>query len=273
VAQIAQFAGIDGRTAGKLLKNSQTIGLVECIDGTGYTLSVAYPYKGTDQQKRDVVREALVNLPLLASVRQFLNLHDSLEVALRKAATIAGIRDLDPANLTPLIKWANQLEALKPGLVHDDLLESAEAAKKQRHRTDKTKRVAFLSHSSVDKPFIRQLATDLTAAGISVWLDEQKIRVGDSIPDQIAQGLAESDFFVVALSRQSSASEWVKHELNTALVSAITERRVKVLPAKLDDVEMPLSLGGTLYADFSKSYKDGLRALLDAMKDKPDVEQ
>ena len=71
-----------------------------------------------------------------------------------------------------------------------------------------TKRIAFISHSSKDKPFIRKLVADLTAEGVSVWLDEQRIRVGDSIPERIGQGLAESDIFLIALSENSVGSDW-----------------------------------------------------------------
>jgi hypothetical protein len=152
--------------------------------------------------------------------------------------------------------------------VHEDLLESAEAAKEARHKTDEKQRIAFLSHSSHDKPIIRQLATDLTAAGIGVWLDEQRIRVGESIPDSIALGLAESDFFVIALSQHSAQSEWVKRELSSALVNEISKRKVKILPIKLDDVPVPDVFGEKKYADFTKSYKDGLRELIAAIKDK-----
>jgi hypothetical protein len=268
VGQVAQFAGIDARTAGKLTKNSLTIGLIESVDGKGFLLRAAYPHKGTDEQKRAVVREALVNMPLLKLVRQFLALGNKMDEALRKAATVAQIRDFEPADLTPLIKWATQLQALQPGLVHEDLLESAEAAKEARHKTDEKQRIAFLSHSSHDKPIIRQLATDLTAAGIGVWLDEQRIPVGESIPDSIALGLAESDFFVIALSQHSAQSEWVKRELSSALVNEISKRKVKILPIKLDDVPVPDVFGEKKYADFTKSYKDGLRELIAAIKDK-----
>jgi hypothetical protein len=88
--QVAQFAGIDPRTAGKLLKNAVQIGLVDIV-GTGYVLVLPYPYKGSPDQKQAVVKEALVRLPLLTSVRQFLRLGDTMEAAVRKAATIAGI--------------------------------------------------------------------------------------------------------------------------------------------------------------------------------------
>lgn len=143
--QVAQFAGIDPRTAGKLLKNAVQIGMVDAV-GTGYVLVLPYPYKGSQEQKQAVVREALVRLPLLTSVRQFIRLGDKTEVALRKAATIAGISPFVPADLNPLLEWAQSLGALQPNLVAEDLVDAAETKKQIRHRENKDQRVAFLSH-------------------------------------------------------------------------------------------------------------------------------
>ena len=263
--QVAQFAGIDPRTAGKLLKNAVQIGLVDIV-GAGYVLVLPYPYKGSQEQKQAVVKEALVRLPLLTSVRQFLRLGDKTDAALRKAATIAGISPFVPTDLNPLLEWAQSLGALQPSLVAEDLVDAAETKKERRHQEAKDQRVAFLSHSSADKTFIRQLAADLTANGISVWLDEQRIRVGDSIPEKIAQGLAESDYFLIGMSQKSSESAWVQKELNNALMSEVQRRKVHIMPLKLDDTPMPPIIADKRYADFSKSYKAGLEELLTALK-------
>lgn len=263
--QVAQFAGIDPRTAGKLLKNACQIGLADLL-GNGYVLVLPYPYKGSQEQKDAVVREALVRLPLLTSVRQFLRLGDKSDVALRKAATIAGIVPFAPADFNPLLTWAQSLDALRPDLVAEDLVDAAASSKAQRHHTDKTRRIAFLSHSSLDKPFIRQLAADLTANGIDVWLDEQRIHVGDSIPEKIAQGLAGSDFFLIGISQQSINSPWVNKELNNALVTEVQRRKVHILPLKLDDSPMPQIIADKKYADFSTSYKTGLDDLIIAIR-------
>lgn len=265
-AQVAQFCGIDPRTAGKLLKNSCQIGLIEPLSSTTYVLAQPYPYKGSIEQKQAVVREALVRLPVLTGARQFMRLGDKIDVALRKAATIAGYAPFVPSDLAPLIEWAQSLGALRPDLIAEDLVDAAESQKEARHRSDRARRVAFLSHSSADKPFIRQLAADLTANGIDVWLDEQRIRVGDSIPEKIAQGLAESDYFLVCISKNSANSEWVKRELNNALVSEIQRRKVHVLPIRLDDAEMPHIISDKLYANFSTSYKMGLETLLSTLR-------
>jgi hypothetical protein len=267
-AQVSQFAGVDPRTAGKLLKNSITIGLVDSVDGEQYRLKLAYPFKGSLDQKRAVVREALVRMPLLTNVRQFLTLGERLEAAIRKAATVVQVTNYDSTSIAPLIKWAQELKALEPGMVVEDLLQGAVEAKEQRHREDTGSRVAFLSHSSKDKPIIRQIASDLTAEGITVWLDELRVHVGDSIPDQIAQGLAEADFFLIALSENSVQSEWVRRELNQALLKEIEKRKVVIMPLKLSDCEIPSLIKDKKYADFSKSYREGISALLHSIKAK-----
>jgi len=265
VSEVSQFAGIDPRTGGKLLKNGITIGLGESVNGDRYSLLVAYPHKGDLEQKKAVVREALVRMPLLKNVRQFLKLGDSLDSSLRKAAAVQKVENYDAGALTPLLDWAKQLNALDPSLDVERLLDTAEVEKETRHRKEAAKRVVFLSHSSKDKPIIRQLATDLTASGVTVWLDEQNLRVGDSIPEGIAQGLAESDFFLIALSEHSVSSEWVKRELNSALMDAIAKRKVKVLPILLSPTEIPSVIRDLKYADFTKSYKAGLAELLTAI--------
>ena len=261
----AQFANVDPRTAGKLLKNASLINLVDKI-GDGYVLTTGYPYKGTLEQKQEVVRAALVRFPLLMNVRQFLQLGEKIEDASRKAAVLAGVQAYDHAKFKPLLKWAESLNALRPGLVPDDVLESADQNREERHQRESTRKIAFLSHSSKDKPLIRQLAADLTENGIEVWLDEQRIRVGDSIPEKIEQGLAQSDFFLIALSEKSVDSAWVSKELNQALMKEVDKRDIKILPLKLDHVDTPGIISDKLHADFSESYKAGLNTLLRAMQ-------
>jgi hypothetical protein len=270
VKQISQFANIDPRTAGKLLKNSVSIGLIDCLNDSSYSLRLPYPFKGPIDQKRAVVKEALIRMPLLQSVRQFLSLRESLDKALRKAATIQGVENFDTRALSPLVLWAQELKALEPGMIVEDLLKDAEVSKQLRHKNHATERVAFLSHNWKDKPVIRQIAADLSAQGITVWLDEQRIHVGDSIPEKIAQGLAQSDFFLVALSEHSAGSDWVKRELSNALVQEISKRKISILPLKLSPCEIPALISDKKYADFSKSYREGFDELIEAIKAKQD---
>lgn len=109
----------------------------------------------------------------------------------------------------------------------------------------------FLSHSSKDKFFARELAARLQAKGVKVWLDEVELRVGDSLTQKIGSAIEENDYLAVVLSRHSVNSEWVQKELQVALQKEFREKRVVVLPLLLEPVEMPPFLRDKLYADFS----------------------
>jgi hypothetical protein len=263
---IAQYANLDPRTAGKILKNARLIGLVQLPDDDTYVLAQPYPYKGTLDEKRNVVREALLKHPLIRSIRQFMGLGNNLEDAMRKASTVGGEMNYDKSAVAPLISWANSEKVLDLGLRVEVLVNEAVAAKEVRHAEHEHERVAFISHSTKDKPFVRKLASDLVASGVKVWLDEQNILVGDSIPEKIAQGLAESDFFLIVVSENSVNSAWVKRELNNAIVHEIERRNVIVLPIRLDGAKMPDTINDKLYADFSKSYEEGLEKLIRSIK-------
>jgi hypothetical protein len=208
---IAQFAGIDGRTAGKILKNARLVGLVQSPDNNTYVLSQPYPFKGTKEEKQNVVREALLRHPLIRNIRQFLALDNDLQNAMRKAATVAGEKDYDRVAIAPLVAWATSAKVLDLGVRVEKLVNDAVAAKEVRRSEHAQERVAFISHSTKDKPFVRKLAADLVASGVKVWLDEQRILVGDSIPEKIAQGLAESDFFLIVVSHFFVGQEGAEH--------------------------------------------------------------
>jgi hypothetical protein len=123
--QISQFAGIDPRAAGKLLLNCLTIGIVQRVTEDTYALALPYPYKGSQEQKTAVIREALVRMALLQQLRQFITLGDNTENALRKAATVIGVTNFDARAFAPLMKWGKQLDVIRPRLIVEDLVDQA----------------------------------------------------------------------------------------------------------------------------------------------------
>jgi hypothetical protein len=206
--QISQFTELDSKTTLQLLKNGMVLGLLDSFNGELYSLVPPYPFKGSLAQQRAVVRESLVRMPLLTNVRQFLCMEETLDASLRKAAMVQRIEHFDPEQLAPLLKWAKALKALEPGIVLEDLYEESAEAKRERNAKHRKKRVVFLSHNSKDNPIIRQIATNLTTAGIFVWLHEQRVRAVKSIAEKIAQGLVESDWFLIGLSQDAVQSPW-----------------------------------------------------------------
>jgi hypothetical protein len=114
-----------------------------------------------------------------------------------------------------------------------------------------SRRSVFLSHNYADKPFVRRLALDLENQGITCWLDEAEIKVGESLIEKIRAGIDNVDFVVVVLSPDSVESPWVQREVDVAMNQEIRGRRVKVLPLIYRKCDPPGFLLGKRYADFS----------------------
>lgn len=127
----------------------------------------------------------------------------------------------------------------------------------------------FLSHSHADKRFVRQLADDCEQRGLSVWVDEAELLVGDSLLQKIQEAIDRTRFFAAVVSQHSIDSSWVQRELEQALESEISSRLVKVLPILLGHPSpVPGFLRAKLYADFSawpedqQQYKNSLMLLV-----------
>lgn len=265
---LRQFSDRDSRTVKKVLKNCIHLGIVEQKQqeeqSSFFNLLIPYPYNGTAAKKNDALKEALLKMPLVTNLREFLKLGNSMTDSLRKASTVNGIPNYKEEYFLPLLKWAKELNVLKVEQAEDLIKEKVkEKVERQNNSGDV---VVFLSHSSKDKKFIRRLAADLESHGIGVWLDEQQIHVGDSINDKISQGLADSDYLLIVLSEDSVNSEWVKKELNSMMMQEIQAKKVKVLPIKLSNCTIPYLLADKKYADFMVSYADGLKEVLRAVQ-------
>lgn len=125
----------------------------------------------------------------------------------------------------------------------------------------------FISYSHRDVKFVRRLRSDIRAATPNVWVDEQELKVGDSISESISNGLAGSDYLVVVLSKNSIKSRWVRLELASALSEELSGRGIVVLPAQIEDCKVPILLRDKLSADFRSDYHRGLQQLLDVLED------
>ena len=121
----------------------------------------------------------------------------------------------------------------------------------------------FVSHSSENKPFVQELVHELTKHDVNVWFDELELQVGDSIVEKISEGLKTGGHLIVVLSRASVASQWVRAELNAALMQELSGKGTRVLPVLIEDCEPPPLLRDRLYADFRSGFQDGLEKLLE----------
>lgn len=70
----------------------------------------------------------------------------------------------------------------------------------------------FLSHSSKDKAVVRPLAERLRADGLNMCFDQRQIRLSDSIPTKIKEGLERSRVLVLCISTNAFWSGWAQLE-------------------------------------------------------------
>lgn len=122
------------------------------------------------------------------------------------------------------------------------------------------KQLVFLSHSSLDKPFVRELDRAIRVLGIQTFLDERDIRIGDDIPTRIYEGIEAATHLCYVLSSSSVKSSWVIDELSTAKMREKDEHGLVILPILIEDVKIPLAVRSRRYADFRK-YVVGQRML------------
>lgn len=98
--------------------------------------------------------------------------------------------------------------------------------------------LVFLSHNRKDKPFSRRLAAGLAAHGISVWFDEWRIELGQSITGRISDGLATCTDFLLMWSSAAANSPWVARELEAGLYAAVSAGK-RIIPLCRDDTPLP----------------------------------
>lgn len=109
-------------------------------------------------------------------------------------------------------------------------------------------REIFISYNWKDKELARMFAKELQNKNIAVWIDEGEIKLGDSLIQKIREGIDQVKFVLALISKNSINSEWVKKELEIAINQEISNKRVKVLPIIVGDVQPPGFLLGKMYA-------------------------
>jgi hypothetical protein len=111
----------------------------------------------------------------------------------------------------------------------------------------------FISYSHKDKRIARSLARALRDQGLKVWIDQGELRTGDSIISRIASAIHKVEYIVPLVSANSVSSVWCKKEIALAVHRGLKQGGIRMLPLRLDDVEMPASLQDVMYLQVDSS--------------------
>jgi hypothetical protein len=124
----------------------------------------------------------------------------------------------------------------------------------------------FISHSSIDKDFVRGLAVDLSARGHQPWFDEWEILAGDSIMEKVSAGIEDADFLIVVLSMAAVESSWVEREWQAKYWDEVNKRSTIVIPVLKDKCNVPVLLRSKKYVDMREdNYAIGLDELVSSI--------
>lgn len=98
----------------------------------------------------------------------------------------------------------------------------------------------FISHSSQDDAFVRELRLALKDHGQHGWIDSRELRGGDPLWSEIQAAIDAASAYAVIVSPDSLQSNWVGKELRHAL--AVRDQRGKdkfpVIPLSLNDTKL-----------------------------------
>lgn len=134
----------------------------------------------------------------------------------------------------------------------------------------------FISHASEDKEAVATpLAKHLEALGVTFWLDSLELRIGDSLRRKIDDGLANSRFGVVVLSRPYLSKGWTQYELD-GLVTRSVSGEQNLLPIWHDITRDEVKAASPSLVDkvalltAAMSIEDIARQIADVVADQPD---
>ncbi|MFC7381856.1 toll/interleukin-1 receptor domain-containing protein [Sphaerisporangium rhizosphaerae] len=124
----------------------------------------------------------------------------------------------------------------------------------------------FVSHRSADLDEAVKLSMELRKRGHTVWLDEWKIDIGDSIVERINEGLTGSNNLVLCYSGTGSVSPWIGREWMSALARRLNGADIRLLPVRLTGGEPPAILADLKYVDLVADWPGGVDTLCRAIR-------
>ena len=141
----------------------------------------------------------------------------------------------------------------------------------------------FISYSSPDREFVKQLHDDLQKKDMRCWYAPEGVTIGEERRISLNETIRRFDKLLLILSEHSVNSQWIREEVKAALrreleLKQMTDRVQQVLfPIQLDDALMEANTGWSNLIkkshnvfDFSNweidsSYRKGVEELVGAL--------
>jgi len=101
----------------------------------------------------------------------------------------------------------------------------------------------FISYAHQDEIMVKRLYTDLRKNNVLCWFAPEDMKIGDNIRHRIDESIHRHDKLLLVLSEHSVASQWVEHEVETALSKEYEGKPNVLFPIRLDNAVMKSTTG------------------------------
>ena len=173
-----------------------------------------------------------------------LSVVDGLRISHHRGPSCIDHRTLTKSKGVPIEFWHGcglsdwQVEAAKlyqPGLTQSDVHDIGYEL--IRLRADQPIQLfsPFISYSSQDDKFARQLYNGLQKSGVRCWFAPEDMKIGDRIRRRIDEVIHVHDKLLLVLSEHSVTSQWVEKEVETAFEKESETGNTVLIPIKIDD--------------------------------------
>jgi len=133
----------------------------------------------------------------------------------------------------------------------------------------------FISYAHEDKKIAKKVYDDLTNQGISCWIDNKELLIGQMWEQEISCNIEKCSHFLLLISNKAlSRNSFVLEEVKIALdaYDKMSNSRIFFMPVSLDDCKSQAEkkdkrLEKFHWGDLSKDYSSGLTLILKTLKE------
>jgi hypothetical protein len=114
----------------------------------------------------------------------------------------------------------------------------------------------FISYSNKDQDFAERLYADLQARGVRCWFAPHDMHIGDKLRPRIDESILLYDKVLLVLTEHSVASQWVEHEVETALGKELGGKLNVLFPIRLDETVLQSKTGWASHVRLTRHIGD-----------------
>ena len=107
----------------------------------------------------------------------------------------------------------------------------------------------FISYSHKNADTVLSFVNMIASPNIDLWIDEKSIAPGQRYATAIFEAIRNSNVYVIFLSKDALASQWVMSELDYAINEQINRQDFRIVPVLLETCDIPAVLSNVDYVD------------------------